>query len=206
MEKPFSQGYEFRRGADRDDVRSGEGEQTGGTVSFTQHILELIDTRSFSNMWYWIALAVLWSSTSHYGLGIPFDMLQRARRKGGQAQEDLEDLVRINCGRILYIGSISGLWIVGLDAFLLTGLALLGFVYDIEVAQAVFLIVFPLSVIGALSLSTAQLIRDKELHGEELRDRLMRHRFWIQVIGLISIFVTAMWGMYQNIHIGGPFG
>ena len=157
-------------------------------------------------MWYWIALAVVWSSTSHYGLGVPFDMLQRARRKGGQAQEDLEDLVRIYCGRILYIGSISGLWIVGFDAFLLTGLGLLGFVYRIEVAQAIFLIAFPMSIVGALSLSTAQLITDQQIRGEALQKRLLRHRNYIQLIGAVAIFVTAMWGMYQNIRFSGYLG
>lgn len=175
-------------------------------MSFTQHLLELIDTRSFSNMWYWIALAVVWSSASHYAIGVPFDMVTRAGRKGGQAQADLEDMVRVNCGRILYIGSISGLWIVGILAFFLTGLALLGWVYDIEVAQAVFLIAFPLSLVGALSLSTAQLISDHGLRGDDLLKRLHRHRFWVQMIGVNAIFITAMWGMYQNIKIAGYFG
>ncbi len=46
---------------------------------------------SFSNLWYWIALAVMWSSTSHWVLGVPYDMIQRARREGGQAEADLED-------------------------------------------------------------------------------------------------------------------
>ena len=98
-------------------------------------------------MWYWIALAVLWSSTAHYGLGVPFDLVQRAKRKGGQFEIDLEDLVRINCKRVLFIGSISGLWIVGLTCFVLTALFGLGFIYRMEFAQAVFLMVFPLAIV-----------------------------------------------------------
>jgi hypothetical protein len=157
-------------------------------------------------MWYWIALAVVWSSASHYVLGVPYDMLQRARRNGGQAAVDLEDMVRIRCNRILYIGSISGLWIVAIDAFILTALGLFGFLYRMELAQAVFLILFPLSMVGALSLSTAQLIADQQLHDEALYRRLMRHRFWVQLIGIVAIFVTAMWGMYQNIRFAGYLG
>lgn len=76
-------------------------------------IFELIDMRSFSNLWYWIILAVAWSSASHWVLGVPYDMVHRARRMGGQAQEDLEAMVRINCNRILYIGNLSGLWLIG---------------------------------------------------------------------------------------------
>ncbi|MEC7258626.1 MAG: component of SufBCD complex, partial [Pseudomonadota bacterium] len=45
-------------------------------------IFELIDMRSFSNLWFWIALAVTWSTTSHWVLGVPFDMVNRARRNG----------------------------------------------------------------------------------------------------------------------------
>ena len=43
----------------------------------------------------WIVLAVAWSSASHWVLGVPFDMVMRARRQGGQAAADLEDLARI---------------------------------------------------------------------------------------------------------------
>ena len=50
--------------------------------------LEVIDLRSFSNLWYWIALAVLWSSISHWVLGVPHDMIHRARREGGQVLAD----------------------------------------------------------------------------------------------------------------------
>ena len=156
-------------------------------------------------MWYWIALAVVWSTASHWVLGVPYDMVQRAARHGGQAETDLEDLVRINCNRMLFIGRISGLWIIGILCFLLTGIGLLGFMYRVELAQAVFLIAFPLSFVGAMSISTARLISDENLHGDALRKRLTRHRVLVQVIGIISIFVTAMWGMYQNMILGGFF-
>ncbi|SER44489.1 hypothetical protein SAMN04490244_10169 [Tranquillimonas rosea] len=165
----------------------------------------LIDMRSFSNLWYWIGLAMVWSTTSHWVLGVPFDMVARARRYGGQAEADLEDMVRINVNRLLFIGRVSGLWLVALGAMGLTALVILGFWYQLEFAQAVFLIVFPLSFVGGLSFSTARLIVAQGLSGEALRRRLLRHRQTTQVIGMISIFFTAMWGMYQNMNLG-PFG
>ena len=120
-------------------------------------IFELIDMRSFSNLWFWIALAVMWSSASHWVLGVPYDMVLRARRQGGQTEEDLEDLVRINTNRILFIARVSGLWILALACFLLTVLLLLGFVYDLEIAQALFLLGCPMSIVALISLSTARL-------------------------------------------------
>lgn len=161
--------------------------------------------RSFSNLWFWIALAVVWSSVSHWVLGVPFDMVSRARRQGGQAQQDLEDMVRINVNRLLYIGHVSGLVLVAFLCFLLTSLGIMAFWYDVEFAQAIFLLGFPLTLVGALSLSTARLIASEQPEGEALHKRLHRHRVYTQFIGMISIFVTAMFGMYQNLVVSPGF-
>ncbi len=158
--------------------------------------------RSFSNLWYWIALAVVWSSASHWVLGVPFDMVARARRHGGRAEADLHDLVRINCDRMLHIVHVAGLWLTMLVFFLLTGLIVMGFGYGIEFAQATFLLLTPLGFVWLLGLRAAGQIRRDGLKGEALRRKLRVLRFWTQVIGLLSIFVTSLWGMYQNIAIG----
>lgn len=165
-------------------------------------VFELIDMRSFSNLWYWIAVAAVWSQTSRYVLGVPYDMIQRAGRHGGQAEVDMEDLVRINSNRLLYVARTSGLWIVGLLAMLLTSVALIAFYYDVEFAQAVFLLGAPMLIVGALSLNTARIIRDERLSGTALRKKLHRHRTATQFVGMVAIFFTALWGMYQNMTIG----
>ena len=164
-------------------------------------IFDLIDLRSFSNLWYWIALAVTWSTASHWVLGVPYDMVLRAKRHGGQAETDLHDLVRINVNRILYIGREAGLLLAAFGAFVLTSLSLLGFVYRVEFCQAVVLILLPLALVGVLSFSTAGQIERAEERGEALRRRLALHRVSVQIIGMISIFVTALWGMLQNLNI-----
>ncbi len=170
-------------------------------MNWYQTLFEIIDMRSFSNLWYWIALAVMWSTTSHWVIGVPYDMVQRAERRGGQVQVDVETLARIYCDRILYIAGVAGLWLLGLVCALLTTLFLLGFVYKVEICQALFLMVFPMSIVGLLSLNTARIIRDGGLVDAELRARLSRHRIQVQVVGMISIFVTSLWGMYQNLSL-----
>jgi hypothetical protein len=169
-------------------------------LDLSQTLFEIIDMRSFSNLWYWIGLAVLWSSVSHWVLGVPNDMVQRARKHGGEAQADLEDLVRINCNRLLYISNVSGLWLLGFACFFLTGLAILGFFYGVEIAQAVFLLAFPMSIVGILNVSTARLIQEEQAVGERLRSLMSRHRIFVQIIGMIAIFVTALWGMAYNMR------
>ena len=165
-------------------------------------IFELIDMRSFSNLWYWIVLAVLWSTASHWVLGVPFDMISRAKRHGGLAQQDLETMVRINTGRMLYIVRAAGSWLMAFWAFVLTLLVLLGFAYGIEFAQAVFFLYLPFSILTALSLRTSLLIEAGEGEGEALHRRLLRHRVATQILGMVSIFVTSLFGMYQTMHIG----
>ena len=49
---------------------------------------------------------------------------------------------------------------------------------------------------------TAFTLAQSVVSGEALIARLARHRLAVQVIGMIAIFVTAMWGMYQNLSIG----
>jgi hypothetical protein len=160
-------------------------------LTFLDNVFELIDLRSFSNLWFWIALAVTWSSASHWVLGVPWDMAMRARRSAGS-----------NTNRLLFVAHESGLILAGFVAFVLTSLALLGFVYDNEFSQALVMLGFPLTLVGLVSLRTARGIRDQGLVGEALVTRLGQHRLVVQIIGMISIFVTAMWGMYQNMNIG----
>ncbi|WP_323782371.1 component of SufBCD complex [Thalassovita sp.] len=168
-------------------------------MSWYQTLNEVLDLRSFSNLWFWIALAVMWSSASHWVLGVPFDMVVRAARNGDQAQTDLEDMARININRQLYIVDVSGLWILGFACFLLTSLTILGFVYDLQIAQALFCLAFPMAIVRLLALRTARRIHIEEATGALLRKRLSRQRLWTQVIGMISIFLTSMWGIFSSL-------
>jgi len=174
-------------------------------VDWTGTVFELIDTRSFSDLWYWIALAVVWSRASHYVIGVPYDMVTRAAREGGQAQADLEDIVRIRGARHLRIVEAAGPWLVALVALALSVLLLLGFFYGVEFAQAMALIALPLTAVGWVSVATARAAAQGPLTGEALRRRMTRHRATVQVIGMVSVFVTALWGMYRNLD-AGPWG
>lgn len=133
-------------------------------------------------------------------------MLTRARRQGGQAERDFEDMVRISINRIRHIQGRAGLWLIGFVSFFLTVLGLLGFYYWVEFAQAVFLLMAPLTFVGALTLRTAHTIARDKPTGEELRRRMIVTRFWVQVVGMVAIFITSIWGMLQNFAIGGLFG
>lgn len=170
-------------------------------MDWSRALFQVIEIRSFSSIWYWMAVAVVWSSVSHYVLGVPYDMIQRARRNGGQAEQDLHDMVRICVNRLLHISQLAGMILLGFACFILSSLAVMGFWYGAELAQAVFLIAFPLSLVGAMSLVSARDIAAKDPLGEALYSALNKHRFWTQTIGMVAIFITAMYGMYQNLDV-----
>lgn len=157
--------------------------------------------RSFSNLWYWIALAVVWSSASHFVLGVPYDLLQRAQRHGGQAMTDFEDIVRVNVNRIVHIVDVAGFFLLGFWTFLLTTLVILAFWYNVEFAQAVGLIALPMTLVFAMTIRLARRIAAERPDGDRLVRLIVRQRFWTQVIGMIAIFTTAMFGMYQNLFV-----
>ncbi|WP_293576315.1 component of SufBCD complex [Phaeobacter sp.] len=165
-------------------------------------LTELIDLRSFSNLWYWIALAVVWSSASHWVLGVPFDMVYRARKNGEQAAADLDAIVRVNVNRMLFILEVSGHWVLAASCFVLVMLGMLGFVYGFEFPQAVFLLAFPLAIVGLINVISGLRVRRLALAGEDLCRQLTWTRLFVQLVGVVSIFVTALWGMYQNLQIG----
>jgi len=158
--------------------------------------------RSFSNLWFWIVLAVVWSSTSHWVMGVPYDLVIRARRVGGQAEADLLDIVRIQTNRMLNIVDMSGTLLLAIVCFVSTGLGTLGFFYGVEFAQAVFLLAFPMTFVTLVNIFHARRLRQEELTLERVAKTLSRCRLYTQIIGMISVLVTALWGMYQNISIG----
>lgn len=170
-------------------------------MNLPQLILDLIDFRSFSNLWYWIALAVTWSTASHWVLGVPFDMVLRARRHGGEAMSDLEDIVRVNVNRMLFIVGEAGMVLLAILSCVLTILAITGFYYQVEFCQAIFLLLFPLSGVWLLGTRTAARIHAEALVGEALCRQLNRHRIFVQIIGVFSILITAIWGMLQNFNL-----
>ncbi|CTQ33826.1 component of SufBCD complex [Jannaschia rubra] len=166
---------------------------------FLELAMEAIDLRSFSNLWFWIVLAVLWSTVSHWVVGVPFDMVRRAARGHEQSLGDMHVLANINARRILFIADETGLITTGFSFFLLTTLLLLGFVYGVEFAQAILCLFLPLAIVGWITLRAAR--RVGGLEPADLGNLLARTRRWIQGIGIVSIFVTSMWGMWVNLNV-----
>ncbi|SDY59656.1 hypothetical protein SAMN05444004_10293 [Jannaschia faecimaris] len=174
--------------------------QNGVTLDFyfLKLVSEAIDLRSFSNLWFWIALAALWSTMSHWVIGVPFDMVRRAARGNEVSLRDMHVLANIQARRILFIADETGLITTAFSFFLVTTMSLLGFLYEVEFAQAILLLFLPMAVVGWITLRAARKVEG--LEPEDLGNLLFRTRRWIQLTGMLSIFVTSMWGMWVNLN------
>lgn len=151
--------------------------------------------RSFSSVWFWIVLALAWSSASQTIMGAPYDLIVKARRKGGEAAEDLNTIVGIFVRRRLTVVRRAGHWVLGFQVMVLTAVCIMAFGQAIEFAQALFLLLLPLALTQFLAVRLAFRIEHDNMRDDRLQRALLRHRLWVQLIGVVAIFVTAVWGM-----------
>ncbi len=172
-------------------------------MSLYKLIVEFIDLRSFSNLWYWIAVFAVWTKATRWGLGVPYDMVRQARRQGGPALQDLEVMARITTGRMLATSRGLGPWLVGLVSFGITVLALLGFIYQSGLALALFCLFVPLCGLGYLTLRAALRVESGEGQGAPLIALLSGHRRSVQFLAVLAVGATILFGFYTNAQLFG---
>jgi hypothetical protein len=160
----------------------------------TPTLTDLLNFRTFSSVWYWITLALVWTSASHRPLGVPYDMVRRARRGRDGAGADLH-LVALTFARRLTAGVAAAAGaIVATGSALVTALVMLATLYGSELAQGVALIVLPMGLVGWMNLRTARTI----VAGGDPQRHLGRLRAATNAIALVTLFLAAFWGTYVN--------
>lgn len=159
----------------------------------------LIALNTFTSVWYWLAVIITWAVASNWLIGVPFDVLFRARKCAPQPLADLEGLVDINVRRIVTTNTTFGVVFTALIGFALTVLGVLSFVYQLELAQGVFILAAPLTLIVMINMRLAHQLHRVPLYGADLVRRLFVVRIWTQIVAMISMFFTAMYGMYMAI-------
>lgn len=169
-------------------------------LDWTETIVRVIDLRTFSSIWYWLAVAVSWAVASHWLIGVPFDLLYRARRADPHHVADLEAITDVNVRRFTNLVDMAGPWLLGFVVFVLTALCMAGFFYGLELAQGMFILGLPLSIVMLLNVLVAKDLAHRPLQGAALVHRLFRLRIWSQAVGMIALFFTAMYGMWFNLE------
>lgn len=160
---------------------------------------EVIGSRSFASVWYWIVYGLIWTRATHWTLGVPFDDARLGQRLGGQHQHDFEMLVEINVRKTLTLFNSHNVFFTAFAAFMLATVFMLGFYFKIQFMQAAFLLMFPLTFVGALSLRLAHRLDDAPIFGDQLYRAYVVHRRLKQFVAANAIMFTTFWGVSQTL-------
>lgn len=179
----------------------------GGTAG----LIEALDTRSFSSVWYWLLLTVTWTWVSRGALGIPPELVRSLHRRGtGSADAGdatalrLLDWVSLVAPRWQLLRD-DGVVLLGVASFVLSVLAGLGFLYGLELAQALLLLVGPLMLLGWLRIRLASRLRATLAEAEggrlsvedaaaHMAKRITAHLRVTLALSAAAVAAAAIWG------------
>ncbi|MFV0301928.1 MAG: hypothetical protein ACK5IP_13805 [Paracoccus sp. (in: a-proteobacteria)] len=177
--------------------------------------LDLMDARSFGSVWFWFLLILIWAGNGRAVLGVPSDVINRARRDPeGLPGLALLDWLSLSLPR-WHLDRREGVAFLAISSFLLTSLAMLGFGYGLELAQAVTLLAVPLFLLFLMRLRLAQRLdpvlsgaHDGSVAPDEAAARALRmigwHRRLAFALSMLAVAATALWGtIWQLMHPNG---
>ncbi|WP_435168099.1 component of SufBCD complex [Falsirhodobacter sp. 1013] len=162
-------------------------------------VFSAISLRSFSVLWFWIALAGFWTIVTRNVMGVPQDVILNARTDARAAEEMLW-LTRFHVRRKLAMPAGLRVALVAVVAFVLSGLLALALA-GLDAAQALFLMGAPWALIEALRLRLAHRLAAEAPDAETLANRLIWHRIMVQAIATTAIFITLIWGVWRVLSL-----
>ncbi len=173
-----------------------------------EDLRRIMELDSLWTLWFWITHVAAWSITSHFTLGVPFDMVVQANREkneNGPWTLHCDAMIRASVFRIVTVFSRFGLAIVAIWSFILGSVLTFAVWYDNEFALALLTLFVPLTAIYTLSALRAFKMDRADLTPEDRRKALRGLRFWIQIIGILAIFGAAAAAIYTYIKDVVPF-
>ena len=162
-------------------------------------VFQVFGTASFQSLWYWVLSVTVWT---HRLPPHPRRALRHgaARRAGCRRwRRGWTTLAHIAADRVGGIHDRFGVPIAALAGFALAGaLRASASCTGIELAQAAFMLAFPLTVVGYSTLRLALAVRRKGTRGAELRQILARRRLWHQAIAILALLAAALVGLAMH--------
>lgn len=149
----------------------------------------LVGPGSLQSIWYWALTILVWTLVTHRTLGVPYDMLLRARRLP-EICTQVDVLAHITAARVSGLHGAAGVPLAAIAGFSLAAMFVFGFLMDLELAKALFLLLAPLSMVGYSTLRLALNIESRDHRGIRLVRILARRRFWHQVVAVVSILLA----------------
>lgn len=185
----------------------------------TQAILAVLDSRSFTAPWFWLLLLLAWTLAGRRVLGVPGDVVNAARTPETGTSDSPEAVLLLDWLSLSLprwrLGMHEGVLGFAFAAFVLSALAVLGFGYGLEMAQALVLLVLPFALLFAAELRLARRVAPIVAAAEAAEmpvnqaatdaARLMaRHR---SLMALASVLVMALIAWHAAVWVvTHPFG
>ena len=201
-------------------IRLRQDKNKEAQVPLFHTILGFLDSKSFGTAWFWLLLFVLWSMVGRNILGVPSEVIWRARQ--ALRQEDQHQAALLNLLDWLsltlprwQLGKTEGAVFMALSTFALTCLGIAGFRYGLELAQAMTLLLVPFLLLFwlryALARSLTRILFETQQTQEsalkalpQIMQRIIWHRRFVTFLSILSVAVTAFWGaIWIALH---PFG
>jgi hypothetical protein len=161
----------------------------------TDSIWTLIGTGSFSSIWYWVFLGILWSHVMQAPFGVPVDLVRRAQGGDQVAAADLRALTGVRLTDAERLAAMAP-WRAGGWSFALALLAGLGLGYGSELAQAALALAAPLALVRWLEARAAAAMADVPDMPALIRAHTVLRRK-VQGIGIAAVFLTSVFGMLR---------
>jgi hypothetical protein len=152
---------------------------------------------SLDSFWDWVLCILTWGFVCNRTLGVPHDMVRRARR-APEVAEKVDMLALITSQRIGGIYDRAGVLIGAGTGFALAALGIAGFKLGLELAKAMFLLAFPLTIVAYSTLRLALSVRQYPPTGARLWRSLGLRRFWHTVIALVGLMFTASLAVVEH--------
>ena len=168
-------------------------------------ILQFFSFESLWNIWFWAAVVISWSVTCHFILGVPFDLVVMADRKGGQWADHCDAMAQAQIFRMTQAFESYGMASTCSAFFGLAAIGTMAFFLDLEAAQALFALLAPQALVHGWSVPIAFRLRRMEAEGVVLRKALAKRRFWHQVAGLVAIALVTTVAVYDLAKDIKPF-
>jgi len=160
-------------------------------------VIDAFGTGSFESVWYWTLTVLAWGVVGSRVLGVPYDMILRARRRP-QVAERVEVLAHIAADRIGGIYDKVGVPLAAAAGFALAALFAIAFGNGLELATAAFLLAFPLAIVVYSTLRLALAVRRQRIGGDRLVGILARRRVWHLVIGVAAMMTAVSIGLLYH--------
>ncbi len=163
-------------------------------------ILIMVRFDSFWSVWFWLAHVVCWSLVGHFPLSVPFDMVTAANRadnEDGPEAMHCQALIDAAVWRITNVVRRNGALVILIWCFVLSGIATLGFWFNLELSRALMTILGPMTLIYAYAIYIAFKIEASGARGPDARKYLRHQRLMSQIIGMFGVISAATLAVFQ---------